>query len=206
MKTDKKLKKAIILLLIIGFILIGIILIIINIKQNTLVDDRYTEKDVEIINQEIESYLSDKITPKGLSKLYGRYNGDNELNDLYRKLYLFIYNLPSLYNDVIKLDNLNEYFEKNKANIKNNFGITNIENFEKIVTYIKNTGYSGQDFIDCQIIDDTFNEINNYFVFNLKFNFKDFNNEFVLRVNFANSKTETPMVFYSILTENTNIE
>ena len=72
MKTDKKLKKAIILLLIIGFILIGIILIIINIKQNTLVDDRYTEKDVEIINQEIESYLSDKITPKGLSKLYGR--------------------------------------------------------------------------------------------------------------------------------------
>ena len=51
MKTDKKLKKAIILLLIIGFILIGIILIIINIKQNTLVDDRYTEKDVEIINQ-----------------------------------------------------------------------------------------------------------------------------------------------------------
>ncbi len=206
MKTDKKLKKAIILLLIIGFILIGIILIIINIKQNTLVDDRYTEKDVEIINQEIESYLSDKITPKGLSKLYGRYNGDNELNDLYRKLYLFVYNLPSLYNDVIKLDNLNEYFEKNKANIKNNFGITNIENFEKIVTYIKNTGYSGQDFIDCQIIDDTFNEINNYFVFNLKFNFKDFNNEFVLRVNFANSKTETPMVFYSILTENTNIE
>lgn len=206
MKTDKKLKKAIILLLIIGFILIGIILIIINIKQNTLVDDRYTEKDVEIINQEIESYLSDKITPKGLSKLYGRYNGDNELNDLYRKLYLFVYNLPSLYNDVIKLDNLNEYFEKNKANIKNNFGITNIENFEKIVTYIKNTGYSGQDFIDCQIIDDTFNEINNYFVFNLKFNFKDFNNEFVLRVNFANSKTETPMVFYSIFTENTNIE
>ena len=206
MKTDKKLKKAIILLLIIGFILIGIILIIINIKQNTLVDDRYTEKDVEIINQEIESYLSDKITPKGLSKLYGRYNGDNELNDLYRKLYLFVYNLLSLYNDVIKLDNLNEYFEKNKANIKNNFGITNIENFEKIVTYIKNTGYSGQDFIDCQIIDDTFNEINNYFVFNLKFNFKDFNNEFVLRVNFANSKTETPMVFYSILTENTNIE
>lgn len=206
MKTDKKLKKAIILLLIIGFILIGIILIIINIKQNTLVDDRYTEKDVEIINQEIESYLSDKITPKGLSKLYGRYNGDNELNDLYRKLYLFVYNLPSLYNDVIKLDNLNEYFEKNKANIKNNFGITNIENFEKIVTYIKNTGYSGQDFIDCQIIDDTFNEINNYFVFNLKFNFKDFNNKFVLRVNFANSKTETPMVFYSILTENTNIE
>ena len=206
MKTDKKLKKAIILLLIIGFILIGIILIIINIKQNTLVDDRYTEKYVEIINQEIESYLSDKITPKGLSKLYGRYNGDNELNDLYRKLYLFVYNLPSLYNDVIKLDNLNEYFEKNKANIKNNFGITNIENFEKIVTYIKNTGYSGQDFIDCQIIDDTFNEINNYFVFNLKFNFKDFNNEFVLRVNFANSKTETPMVFYSILTENTNIE
>ena len=206
MKTDKKLKKAIILLLIIGFILIGIILIIINIKQNTLVDDRYTEKDVEIINQEIESYLSDKITPKGLSKLYGRYNGDNELNDLYRKLYLFVYNLTSLYNDVIKLDNLNEYFEKNKANIKNNFGITNIENFEKIVTYIKNTGYSGQDFIDCQIIDDTFNEINNYFVFNLKFNFKDFNNEFVLRVNFANSKTETPMVFYSILTENTNIE
>lgn len=206
MKTDKKLKKAIILLLIIGFILIGIILIIINIKQNTLVDDRYTEKDVEIINQEIESYLSDKITPKGLSKLYGRYNGDNELNDLYRKLYLFVYNLPSLYNDVIKLDNLNEYFEKNKANIKNNFGITNIENFEKIVTYIKNTGYSGQDFIDCQIIDDTFNEINNYFVFNLKFNFKDFNNEFVLRVNFANPKTETPMVFYSILTENTNIE
>ena len=73
MKTDKKLKKAIILLLIIGFILIGIILIIINIKQNTLVDDRYTEKDVEIINQEIESYLSDKITQKGLSKLYGRY-------------------------------------------------------------------------------------------------------------------------------------
>ena len=162
MKTDKKLKKAIILLLIIGFILIGIILIIINIKQNTLVDDRYTEKDVEIINQEIESYLSDKITPKGLSKLYGRYNGDNELNDLYRKLYLFVYNLPSLYNDVIKLDNLNEYCEKNKANIKNNFGITNIENFEKIVTYIKNTGYSGQDFIDCQIIDDTFNEINNF--------------------------------------------
>ena len=133
MKTDKKLKKAIILLLIIGFILIGIILIIINIKQNTLVDDRYTEKDVEIINQEIESYLSDKITPKGLSKLYGRYNGDNELNDLYRKLYLFVYNLPSLYNDVIKLDNLNEYFEKNKANIKNNFGITNIENCAKIV-------------------------------------------------------------------------
>ena len=49
-----------------------------------------------MINDQVGDYLSDKVVPKGLARLYGPYKGKNEMSDLYRKLYLLVQELPKL--------------------------------------------------------------------------------------------------------------
>lgn len=202
----KKSKKIIIIMLLIGIFLIGILLIAINFKENKIVDGMYTQKDIELRNEEVENYLSDKVTPKGLSRLYGQYEGDNELNDLYRKLYLFVNYLPELSKKVINKDEdkINKYFEKNKDDIKDNLGIGKEEKFLEFIKYLEKIGYNGEKFIDCQIVSKDFKNVNNYFIFDVKFNFEEFDNDFTLKVHFSNYKAKEPIVFYSIITDDIN--
>lgn len=202
-KDNKKVKKIILVVLIVALAILGIIaLIILNIKDNGSTENtvRYTQEDIEIVKEEVTNYLSDKITPQGISRLYGKYKGDNDLNDLYRKLYLFINYLPSLAGNTknYTADQLHAYYEQNKGAIKKNLGISSEEDFLSIVNYVRDTGYKNEKFSTCKIQTDTFEEIDDYFTFDLSITFERFENEFKVKVHFANVKNGNPLVFYTV--------
>ena len=199
MKRKDMLKIIIIILIIIC--IISIVKIKDYIDKTKIVDEVYTQEDLDIIEEEVESYLSDKITPRGMSRLYGNYDGENDLNEIYRSLYKLVNYLPLL-SEKIKYDNadsINSYYIKNEKDIKTNLGIENEENFIAFIEYLKNIEYNGQEFIDCQIDNSTLKSENRYFSFNIILNLKDFNNEFKLKVNFANNSSVQPIVYYSII-------
>ncbi len=191
----------IILMLIILLALVCTKFIVENIRKNKVVDGIHTQQDLDIMDEQIDSYLSDKITPSGMSKLYGNYKGENDLNDIYRSLYNFVNYLPKLSKKIEfnSADSINSYYEKNKEDIKSSLGISNYEEFAEFIEYLNEIGYQKKKFINCEIDSSTFKNESNYFSFDIKFNFEDFNNEFKLKLNFANYKSKTPRVYYSII-------
>ncbi len=156
-----------------------------------------------MIEEQLESYLSDKITPKGIAKLYGNYKGDNDLNDMYRSIYSFVNYLPTL-SKKVKYDNNNNiisYYESNKKEIRENTGISKQDDFIKLIEYLNKIGYHGEKFVSCEIDSSTFNTGKKYFSFELTFNFENIDNNFKLKLNFANYTSTQPMVYYSIIEE-----
>ena len=200
MKKKNILKIIIVLLIIICVIFILKIEDYIN--STKTVDGVYTQEDLNIIAEDLNNYLSDKITPKGMSRLYGKYKGENDLNDIYRSLYKFVNYLPIISKEIGHSNfDFTDYYKKNENDIKTNFGIVDEEEFIKFVEYLKQINYTGQEFISCQIDSTTFKSGNEYFSFNIIFNFKDFENEFKLNLNFANNSSIQPIVYYSIIND-----
>ena len=199
MKENKKVKKMVLSVLIVLFVILFIVLLILlNIStKNTKVNNaRYTNEDIEIIKQDVNNYLSDKITPQGISRLYGKYKGSNELNDLYRCLYSFVNYLPNLIE--VNSNNTHAYYEQNKSSINKNLGITSEEEFVSLINYLKEIGYKKEKFSTCKIQSDTIEDIDNYFTFDLSFTFENFKNDFKVKVHFANNKNANPLVFYTV--------
>lgn len=201
MKNKDILKICIFIIIVIG--IIGIYKVMNYIKQVKLADSMRTQKDIEMIETQVENYLSDKITPKGIAKLYGKYKGDNDLNDMYRSIYSFVNYLPTL-SKKVKYDNkeaIISYYESNKDNIRKNIGISKQEDFLNLIDYLNKVGYHGEKFISCEIDTSTINKGKKYFSFELTFNFENFANEFKLKLNFANYTSTQPIVYYSIIEE-----
>ncbi len=195
----KDILKSIIVILV--FILIGAMVILDYISKNKMVDEFYTQEDLDIIDEGLENYMSDKITPKGLSKLYGAYDGDVDINEMYRGLYKFVNYLPTL-SKKVKYENddsIYKFYEKNSADIKENLGMVNEEEFYSFVKYLNKIEYKGQKFIDCKLDSTTFKNGNKYFSYNLTLNFEGLNNEFKINVNFANNLATRPILKYKIL-------
>lgn len=204
MKNNKNLKKLLIALLI-CLILICVLLVLINSapkEEETpeLVDGIHTQEDLNIIQDDVANYLSDKITPKGMSRMYGKYKGDNEFSDLYRSLYVLVNYLPTLSSLTGTSDvEINQYYTKNSSEIENKLGITTSEDFSKFIGYLTETNYRGEKFLECKIDSSTFSYLNNYFSFNLEFIFEDFDSEFTIGVHFANSEVAKPEVYYTVI-------
>lgn len=199
---DKSILKIFIAIIIV-ICIIGIFKVINYIRQTKIVDGIRTQKDIDMIEDQVENYLSDKITPKGISKLYGKYEGDNDLNDMYRSIYSFVNYLPIL-SKKVKYDNKDaiiSYYESNINDIKENIGISKQEDFLNLIGYLNKVGYHGEKFVSCEIDSSTFREGRKYFSFELRFNFENLDNDFKLKLNFANYTTTQPMVYYSIVEE-----
>lgn len=160
----------------------------------------YTQEDINIIQEEVKNYYVDKITPSGISKLYGNYNGENEINDLYRKLYILVNYLPEL-SEVASKDSaeISEYYNSHKTTIKSNLGLSKEKNFMKFCEYIKETGYKGEKYEDSEIQYATYKYDDQYNSFDVTFKFENFDNDFRLKVHFANKSYTDPMVFYSLV-------
>lgn len=195
------------LLIIISIVILLLILVyflikIINYNKSVkIVDGIHTQEDIDIIEEEVKDYLSDKIAPKGLSKLYGKYDGENDFNDMYRNIYSFVNYLPKI-SKKIKYDNnesISSYYEENKNDIKNIIGITKLSDFEEFIEYLNKTNYNGEKFLECQIDNETFKNEKDYFSFDLIFTFDNFDNEFKLKLSFANKTITKPMVYYSVV-------
>ena len=204
MKKKKLLKTLIIIVIVVLFLLIftiGILNVINKKQEEKIVDGKYTQKDIEIIQNEVTNYLSDKITPRGMSRLYGQYNGMNEPSELYRNLYVLVSILPEISKVSYNGDKeLNSYYEKNIEKLEE-IGITEKNQFISFANYLKETGYNGEKFSYCQIETNTFKYVDGYLTFDLSFYFDNFENEFKLKVNFANSSAAEPIVFYTTDTE-----
>lgn len=197
----KKIIKLIIVLLILVFILIGITFLIKFITKDELVDGKYTAKDLEIIEEQVDSYLSNKITPSGMATLYSKYDGDNDLNDIYRGLFGLVDYLPTIskkvdYNDNEKIE---KFFEKNKEDIKNNLKINGVEKFKKFIAYLNKVGYTGQEFISCEIDDTTYSNTVKYLSFDVKFKFEGLEDAFKLKVNFSRRNSSDMLLYFSII-------
>lgn len=199
MKKNKKVKKIVLVVLIILFAILAMVaLILLNLRNKDTETNnvRYTEEDIEIIKEDVSNYLSDKITPQGISRLYGKYKGKNELSDLYRGIYLFVNYLPDL--SAVSSDEIHAYYEQNKSTISKNLGISSEEDFVLLFNYVKGTGYKNQKFSTCKIQNDTIEALEDYFTFDLYFTFEKFENEFKVKVHFANNKNAHPLVFYTV--------
>ncbi len=196
---DKKNRFKFLIIIIITISIMGIFYIIV--LNNKI--DIGNKKDAKLIESQIEDYLSDKITPKGIAKLYGKYDGENDLNDMYRSIYSFVNYLPIL-SKKVKYDNKDDiisYYESNKDDIRKNLGISNQEKFLDLIEYLNKVGYHGEKLVTCEIDTSTIKKRGKYFSFELKFNFENFANDFKLKLNFANYNSTKPMVYYSIIEE-----
>lgn len=201
MKRKKRLKIIIFILLIIMVILLVNLISYLNKRKESA--GRYSSEELEMIEENIDNYLSDKITPKGISKLYGNYKGENDLNDIYRSIYKFVNYLPILANkvDYNSVDSIKNYYDANRSEIKDIFGISNLEEFTKLIENLNEIEYKGQKFIDSQIDSTTFKNEKSYFSFDIKFNFEKIEKEFKIKLNFSNHKYIQPLVYYSIIEE-----
>lgn len=198
----KKIRKILLILLAVLFV-IFILLSLFKKKEELPTYGEYTQEDINIIQKEVEEYYSDKITPIGMSRLYGQYNGMNELNDLYRKLNLFVKYLPK----VAKISSEEEaykYYNSNTEDIKDNLGIMTLDEFITFTNYLNSVNYNGEKYISSIIEEDTYKYSRGYLTFDLSFSFENFDNEFKLKVHFANSSTVEPIVFYTIIDDKIN--
>lgn len=199
--SKKVLKVCICVLVTIALLLVLMIKIInTNSEKNSL----YTSEDLELINQSVDNYLSDKITPRGIAKLYGAYSGDNDINDMYRGIYRFVNYLPELSENVKydDLEKINEFYNENLNKIKENLGIVNQEDFVKFIEFLNKSNYHGEKFIDCQLDSKTFKNKNSYFTFEITFNFEKLDSDFRLLLHFSNNNHTQPEIYFSIIEEN----
>ena len=199
--SKKVLKVCICVLVTIALLLVLMIKIInTNSEKNSL----YTSEDLELINQSVDNYLSDKITPRGIAKLYGAYSGDNDINDMYRGIYRFVNYLPELSENVKydDLEKINEFYNENLNKIKENLGIVNQEDFVKFIEFLNKNNYHGEKFIDCQLDSKTFKNKNSYFTFEITFNFEKLDSDFRLLLHFSNNNHTQPEIYFSIIEEN----
>ena len=196
---NKKIKNLIVIMLIILLILI---VVLISISKRTSEEElpQWTQKDTEIVINDLENYRSDKVIPVGNGGMISNYNGDNDTNDLYRKLYILVNYLPEL-SEVAYKDSsqISEYYNSHKTTIKSNLGLSKEKHFAKFCEYIKETGYKGEKYEDSEIQYATYKYDDQYNTFDLTFKFENFDNDFRLKVHFANSSYTDPIVFYSLV-------
>ena len=191
---SKKIKTIIFTILIVVLILIAVIYAIKTKNKRQVVNEQ------EIIRQDMEKYESDKIIPRGVGGFSGTYKGSNRGDDLYRKLYVLVNYLPELsevaYKDSTEISN---YYNSHKTTIKNNLGLSKEKHFAKFCEYLKETGYKGEKYEDSEIQYETYKYDDQYNSFDVTFQFENFDNDFRLKVHFANKSYTDPMVFYSLV-------
>lgn len=196
-------RKVRLMIFILILILIGVS-IFVGVKvyeRNTkLVDSKYTQKDLDIIEEQIDTYLSDKVIPKGMSIIYSKYSGENDVNDIYRGLYKLIDYLPKIAKKVDYKDtkSIEKFYEKNSEEINESLKIKGVEKFKKIVAYLDKVGYDGQAFVECEIDDSTYVNNYKYMSFNLHFKFEGIE-EFKLKVSFSNRNSTDMLLYYSLI-------
>jgi len=183
-----------IMVLIIVICLIGII--VLNNSKPRSMKREYSKEDLNIMEEQLSSYLDDKIVPNGLSRMYGQYKGDNEFSDLYRSLYKFVNYLPKM-----ETDNIETFYENNKNDIIEAIGAESQEEYVAIVNHFIDSGYTGQKYLNCRVMNSNFTTENGFFIVNIGFNFEGMDNPIVVNVAFSTREGAKPMVKYSPYTE-----
>lgn len=201
MRRKKRLFSFIIILLVLLVVMIGVYEVLQYKRKHVIVDGIHTQEDLDLIDEQIDNYLSDKIVPVGLSKLYGAYKGSNDLNDMYRGIYSFV-NYISKVSKKVDFSNekdISNFYQKNKDDIKKNLGLLEEKEFIKVIKYLDKTGYNGQNFIDCKLDSSTFAVGGGYFSYKLTFNFENLEGKVDFKLYFANYPKNERLIYFSVL-------
>ncbi|MGN1298912.1 MAG: hypothetical protein ACI4UE_02890 [Candidatus Scatovivens sp.] len=190
-KKNKNRIKILILICILIVLILFIILKWIEINKNK------PKSNNEIINEQVENYLSDKLCPRNISNLYSNYKGKNDKNDLYRNLKIFVNGLPEFTNKIREKneEELIPFFKNNNKYIYEYLGIEEQEDFIKISKYLQENDVTNMEFDYCEIYEDSYKlENEEYLTFNMKFVYKE--KTIRLKIFFSMLKGIEPQVIY----------
>lgn len=151
----------------------------------------------EGIDPELEAALKIRIYPKNKEFLDEKYNGNMDLNYMYEKLHQLVHkNLPLLQQDLkdVNATTLSDYFENNRHNLIAIAGITNVGGLSKLVQNIANKKIDESEYVDSQILSETYEEYENYDTVNITINYK--NDSIYFKIYMANDILTSPVVIF----------
>ncbi len=196
----KGLKTILVFIIIINVILIAYMTIFVkSIHKYTYEEYRIS---VEGENPELEAALKIRIFPEGKEELEEKYNGNINLNYFYEKVFDLVHtNLPKLKEELkdlnLNANELNNYLQNNKNNLLVYMGITNVEQLSRLASSIKKYDISDSEYIDCNIVSNSYIESEQYDSFELFINYKTCKLDF--KIYIANDMLSSPMVIIELL-------
>lgn len=178
-----------------------IVLILIILLAGMLIFSKYLysqiqkNKDFEDVKTEIyEEMKNEMVMPNGVFQLKKNYSGDNDVKDFYRSVYTLSRGLINLSKENIK--DVDKYFEKNKTEIRNTFGITTLEDFQKLHEYVKSFDKL-KGFNSASIDTDSIENKKKYMEFDMTIVY-DGDKNLKFNVRFMNNNSERVLVKYTV--------
>ena len=155
-------------ILLIIFVILNIVamIAIINLtnKKNKEIEERIARQNN--VQVEIEKTSDGKKVEgfKNPEVLYRNYRGYIPKTEIAEKIKTIVDQyFPIIYKDVIeKSTNVEEYYKKYQASIKNRYGITNVKDFEKLVGEVGKINCNISDYISYELLEDSFKTDGNY--------------------------------------------
>lgn len=157
--NNKRIRIILIVFLVINLIIL-FIMIGVNIKG---------KKKTELLNNEIE-YRENELKSKGkvgfkdIKILYQNYKGEIAKTDISNRIEVVVNQyFKILFKNVIeKNKDITEYFNQNKRSIKNRFGITDVEDFKKLIRQIQKLNCSVSEYNSYEVLEDSFIQQGDY--------------------------------------------
>ena len=207
MKSKKKIVVLFVVLIIILIILgVTLALIITKKKKEDDLQHQITAKE-EFMEEAAKKYFSDKICPQGMSTLYSKYDGDNDINILYKGLYTLVHYIQDEYPTIKNYDNsqLQEYYKSNSQKLRTTIGFLKFEEFEQFVNYLKSAGLTENDTYKlCKIDTESYEEDDDYLIFNISFSYEGKDNLIMLKTFFSKNNyinITKPKIKFSIVNQ-----
>lgn len=195
----RKIKGILVLLIIINIaLLIYIVFGVEPIHEFTYEEYRISQEGV---NPKLEAELRIRIYPENKEFLDKKYVGNLDLNYVYEKLHDLVHkNMEVLQKDLKGLNAtaLNIYFENNRANLKAIAGITNVQELSNLKQSIDGKDLKDTNYINSEILQETYEESEKYDTVNLKLNYK---NDIILyfKLYIANDMLTSPIVIFEAI-------
>lgn len=178
-----------------------IVLILIILLAGMLIFSKYLysqiqkNKDFDDVKAEIyEEMKKEMVMPNGVFQFKKNYSGDNDVKDFYRSVYTLSRGLINLSKEKIK--DVDQYYEKNKVEIRNTFGITSLEEFRKLYEYVISFDKL-KGFNSASIDTDSIKNKKKYMEFNMTFVY-DGDKTLKFNVRFMNSTSENVLAKYKV--------
>ncbi len=157
--NNKRIRIILIVFLVINLIIL-FIMIGVNIKG---------KKKTELLNNEIEyreneSKSKGKVGFKDIKILYQNYKGEIAKTDISNRIEVVVNQyFKILFKNVIeKNKDIIEYFNQNKRSIRNRFGITDVEDFKKLIRQIQKLNCSVSEYNSYEVLEDSFIQQGDY--------------------------------------------
>ena len=206
MKKKVLKKKSFVLLIFVILIILVILTLVLRRaifkQEEEKINDEVIAQNEELMKQITEEYFSDKICPQGMATLYGKYHGQNDLNDLYRGLYNLVGYIEKMYPTLKNYDStqLEEYYNENPRKIIKTLGANSFEEFSAFLDYLDSVGYSSEYVYKyCKIDTETYEEDIDYLMFNLSFYYEEKDNLLNFKVYFGqDEKMKQELIFEPI--------